>query len=298
MLEIIVPATTANIGPGFDTLGLALNLYNKFYISEIDKGLIITGCNDKYKNENNLVYTSMLYFYNNVKPKKIPNGIKIHIDSNIPLSRGLGSSATCIVAGLVAANILSNSNLNKDDLLKIATEIEGHPDNIAPALFGNMVVSLIDEGNIYYNIIKFPDELSFCAIIPSFELSTSLSRNVLPSKIKHRDAVYNISRTALLVTSLMNRNFDLIKIGCKDKLHQNYRGELIENYFDIINMANNLNCIGTFLSGAGPTIMSIINENDNRFLSDMESFLSSLNKQWYIINKLNCDTNGTIVNIL
>ncbi|MGL5694870.1 MAG: homoserine kinase, partial [Peptostreptococcaceae bacterium] len=137
MLEIIVPATSANIGPGFDTLGLALNLYNKFYFTEIDNGLEITGCEDSYKNENNLIYTSMLYFYNKVNTKKKPSNIKIHIESNIPVSRGLGSSATCIIAGIVAANILSESYLSKDILLNIATQIEGHPDNVAPALLGN-----------------------------------------------------------------------------------------------------------------------------------------------------------------
>lgn len=297
MLEIKVPATTANIGPGFDTLGLALNVYNKFYISEIDKGIYIDGCDDKYRNENNLIYTSMKYFYNKINPPKIPTGIKIKIESNIPLSRGLGSSATCIVAGVVAANILSDSNLNKYELLKIASEIEGHPDNIAPALLGNMVVSLIDDGNIYYDTIKIPNELSFCCIIPDFELSTSLARSILPNTIYHKDCVFNISHSTLLVSALLNKNFDLIKIACKDKIHQDYRGKLIENYYDIVNMSYDLNCIGVFLSGAGPTIMSIIKDDDINFIGEMKSFLESLDNRW-ILKKLKCDTNGTIVNVI
>ena len=297
MLEIIVPATTAHIGPGFDTLGLALNLYNKFYINEIDKGIYIDGCDDKYRNENNLIYTSMQYFYNKINPSKIPTGVKIKIESNIPLSRGLGSSATCIVAGVIAANILSESNLSKYELLKIASEIEGHPDNIAPALLGNMIVSLIDDNNIYYDTIKIPNELSFCCIIPDFELSTSLSRSILPKTIYHKDCIFNISHSTLLVSALINKNFDLIKVACKDKIHQDYRGVLIENYYDIVSKSYDLNCIGVFLSGAGPTIMSIIKDDDINFIDEMNSFLESLDKRW-IIKKLKCDTNGTVVNII
>lgn len=296
MLEIKVPATTANIGPGFDTLGLALNLYNKFYISEIKEGIDIVGCDDEYKNKDNLVYTSMKYFYNKVSPNKIPNGIKIEIKSNIPVSRGLGSSATCIVAGVMAANILSESNLDKKTILRIATEIEGHPDNIAPALFGNMTVSIIDDGEIYYDIINIPKELSFCAMIPDFELLTSLSRKILPKEIPHSDGVYNVSRVSLLVISLMNKNLGLIKVACKDRLHQRYRGDLIPNYYDIVSKANILDAVGVFLSGSGPTIMSIIQNSDDKFIDSMKSFVSTLDTNW-IIKNMQCDTKGATINI-
>ena len=297
MLEIIVPATTANIGPGFDTLGLALNLYNKFYITEIENGLEITGCDDDYKNENNLIYTSMQYFYNKVKPDKIPTGVKIDICTNIPLGRGLGSSATCIIAGVIAANILSESNLSKKEILNIATEIEGHPDNIAPALFGNMIVSLYENNEVYYNVLDIPDELIFCAIIPDFELSTSLARSVLPSEIPHKDGVYNISRVSLLISSLINKNFDLIKIACHDKLHQIYRSPLIENYNDIVSKLYNLESIGVFLSGSGPTIMSIVLNDNYTFSGSIKSFLLTLNNTWEI-KILKCDKQGTKVNII
>lgn len=140
MLEIIVPATSANIGPGFDCLGIALNIYNKFYVEEIESGLEIEGCEDAYKNENNLVYTSMKYFFDRVKPEKIPAGIKIKIQSEVPICRGLGSSASCIVAGVIAANALSGANLDKNQLLNIASEIEGHPDNVAPAILAQCLV--------------------------------------------------------------------------------------------------------------------------------------------------------------
>ena len=148
MLEVIVPATSANMGPGYDCLGIALNLYNKFYFSEIEKGIVIEEKERQYISEDNMVYKSMIYFFDKIKPKKIPKGIKIKIVDDVPICRGLGSSATCIVAGLMAANYLSNSNLDKHEILKLATEIEGHPDNVAPAIYGNMIVSFMENGKI------------------------------------------------------------------------------------------------------------------------------------------------------
>ncbi|MDB0439710.1 homoserine kinase [Clostridioides difficile] len=297
MLEIIVPATSANIGPGFDCLGIALNIYNKFYVEEIESGLEIEGCEDAYKNENNLVYTSMKYFFDKVKPSKIPAGIKIKIQSDVPICRGLGSSASCIVAGVIAANALSNSNLDKCQLLNIASEIEGHPDNVAPAILGNMVVSVTDNDNIHYDIIEIPSELKFCAMIPNFKLSTEKARGVLPKEISYSDGVFNVSRVALLVSALLNKNFDLLKVACQDKLHQDYRGTLIENYSDIVKKSEQLNSIGVFLSGAGPTIMALIQENDDNFVDNMRDYLSNLKSNWEI-KELCCDSKGAVLNII
>lgn len=297
MLEIIVPATSANIGPGFDCLGIALNIYNKFYVEEIESGLEIEGCEDAYKNENNLVYTSMKYFFDKFKPSKIPAGIKIKIQSDVPICRGLGSSASCIVAGVIAANALSNSNLDKCQLLNIASEIEGHPDNVAPAILGNMVVSVTDNDNIHYDIIEIPSELKFCAMIPNFKLSTEKARGVLPKEISYSDGVFNVSRVALLVSALLNKNFDLLKVACQDKLHQDYRGTLIENYNDIVKKSEQLNSIGVFLSGAGPTIMALIKENDDNFVDNMRDYLSNLKSNWEI-KELCCDSKGAVLNII
>lgn len=297
MLEIIVPATSANIGPGFDCLGIALNLYNKFYIEEIEDGIEIIGCEDEFSSTNNLVYKSMKYFFDNVKCNHIPKGIKIDIKSNIPISRGLGSSASCIVAGVLAANHLSKSDLTKDELLKISTEIEGHPDNVAPALFGNMIVSIIDSNKIHYNIIKIPNVIKFAVMIPDFRLSTEKSRKVLPTMVSHSDAVFNIGRVSLLISAIMNQKFDLIKVGCQDKIHQDYRGSLIQGYDNIISYANELNSLGVFLSGAGPTIMSVINYDDNNFINSMSTYLEGLESNW-IIKDLKCNSFGSILNII
>ena len=297
MLEIIVPATSANIGPGYDCLGIALNLYNKFYFEEIDKGLIIEGDEKEYLNEDNLVYKSMLYFFEKIKPSIIPKGIKIKIVNEVPVSRGLGSSATCIVAGLMAANYMTKSSLNKNEILKLATEIEGHPDNVAPAIYGNMIVSFMEDEKIYYDTIKVPKNLRFCALIPNFELSTKKARAVLPETINHKDGVFNVSRATLLVTAFMNNNLDLIKVACKDKFHQEYRSPLINDYNKIVDYSNNLNCLGTFLSGAGPTIISLTCDDDKDFLHNMNLYLSSLYDKWEI-KDLHCDFNGAVFNII
>ena len=297
MLEVIVPATSANIGPGYDCLGIALNLYNKFYFEEIDKGFVIEEKETEYINEDNLVYKSMLYFYEKVKPQRIPQGIKIKIVDEIPICRGLGSSATCIISGLMAANYFTNTHLDKYEILKLATEIEGHPDNVAPALYGSMVVSILENNEIYYDKINVPSNLRFLAIIPDFELSTAKARSVIPKIINHKDGVFNVSRATLLVTALMNNNLNLIKVACNDKFHQNYRSPLIENYNEIIDYANKLRCLGTFLSGAGPTIMSLTDDEDSYFISEMSEFLSSLKNKW-IIKDLHCDNQGVVVNII
>lgn len=297
LLEVIVPATSANIGPGYDCLGIALDLYNKFYFEEIDSGLIIEEREKEYINENNMVYQSMLYFFEKVKPKKIPKGIKIKIIDDIPICRGLGSSASCIIAGLIGANYLSDSNLSKSEILKLATEIEGHPDNVAPAIYGNMIVSFMEDNKIIHDTIKIPENIHFCAMIPNFKLSTEKSRSVLPKTINHKDGVFNVSRATLLVTALMNNNQSLLRVACQDKFHQNYRSPLIKNYDKVVSHADKLNCLGTFLSGAGPTIMSLVSDDNKEFLSEMNTFLSSLENQWEI-KDLHCDSKGVIVNFI
>ena len=297
MLEVIVPATSANIGPGYDCLGIALNLYNKFYFEEIDEGIIIENKEKEYIDEDNMVYQSMLYFFEKVKPSIVPKGIKIKIVDDIPICRGLGSSATCIVAGLMGANYLSKSNLNKEKILKLATEIEGHPDNVAPAIYGNMIVSFMENEKIYHDTIKVPKHLRFCALIPDFELSTEKARAVLPKTIDHKDGVFNVSRATLLVTAFMNNNLKLLKVACKDKFHQDYRSPLIKDYDKIVCYSNNLNCLGTFLSGAGPTIISLTYDDDKYFLPKMRSYLSTLDDKWQI-KDLHCDYNGVVLNVI
>ena len=292
MVKIRVPASSANLGPGFDCLGIALNLYNTFTFEEIDKGLEFIGCSEKFNNEDNLVYTSMKKCFEQIG--YTPTGIRIIMQCDIPVSRGLGSSAACILGGVMGANEIAGGVLSKAEILEIATEIEGHPDNLAPALYGGMAVSVKDKKQIYVEEIKLNRTLNFCALIPDFALSTEKSRSVLPKEVSYKDALFNIGRTALLITALSNGNMDMLKVGCEDKLHQIYRGKLIANYEDITKKCRELNSKAVFLSGAGPTIMNIITEEDKKFNGEIMEYISVFQDKW-TVKPLRVDYSGAII---
>ncbi|RBP43984.1 homoserine kinase [Garciella nitratireducens] len=292
MIQISVPATSANMGPGFDCMGIALNIYNTFTIQEIQEGLNISGCPLQLCNEKNLIYQSMLQCFQVIGYP--PKGYNIHIESKIPLSRGLGSSATCIIGGVLAANEIAGNPLSKKELLSIANKIEGHPDNIAPALFGGIVLSLYEEDKVYYNKLCLPKELKFCALIPDFSLSTQQAREVLPKKISYEDAIFNISHASLLISALLNGNYDLLKHACQDRLHQPYRGELIPHYHEIIEKCKDLDILCTFLSGAGPTIMTILRQENQNFVPSIKKYLNTLSHHWDVI-ELQMDLKGAQV---
>lgn len=292
MINIRVPATTANIGPGFDSLGIALNLHNNFSFEEISEGLEIIGALYGEEDKDSLVYISMLKTFDFIGYK--PKGIRINIQTNIPVSRGLGSSGTCILGGVMGANEMAGSPLSIDDIFKLAVEIEGHPDNIAPALFGGFISSLMQDDSIYYNKIDIAKGLKFVAIIPDFTLSTKKSREVLPESILHKAAVENVSRVSLLISALSNGRFDLLKPALKDNLHQPYRGKLIEGFDKVLNKAYEFEALGAYLSGAGPTVMAITNEDDNVFKKEIKSYLKSMDYNWEVID-LKIDLEGAKV---
>ncbi|MFD3157194.1 homoserine kinase [Haloimpatiens sp. FM7330] len=292
MVRVKIPATSANVGPGFDCLGVALNLYNTFIIEEINTGLQIEGCDEKYRNENNLVYISIKKCFEKVGYN--PKGIKIKMQCDIPESRGLGSSAACILGGVVGANEIAGGKLEKKEILDIATEIEGHPDNLAPALYGGMTVSIRDKKNTYVEKITLDKNIKFCALIPDFKLSTEKSRSVLPKDISYNDGVFNVGRTALLISALSSGNLDLIKIGCEDRFHQQYRGKLIGDYYNITEKCIELGSKGVFLSGAGPTIMNILHKDDNEFIKNITKYLQYLEKKWNA-KQLNIDNVGVVI---
>lgn len=292
MIEVRVPATSANMGPGFDCLGVAVNMYNRFLVEETEEGLIIEGCEDKFKNEDNLVYIAMKKCFKKTGYK--PSGLKIKIDSEIPVSRGLGSSAACIVGGVAAANELSGRALDEQQILELISDIEGHPDNVLPAFLGGMVVSVYQDNKIFHSRVKVKEGIRFCALIPEFTLSTEKARGVLPESIDYKDGVFNIGRTALLISALNNGEFHLISEACRDRLHQDYRAGLIENFYPIIKECERLKCLGVFLSGAGPTIMVMLREEHNGFSGEIQKFLNSLESKWSV-KELRIDTTGTVI---
>ncbi len=256
---IMVPATSANIGPGFDCLGLALDLYNEIEYELVgDPGdfeveIIGEGQESLSSGKENLVYFSYKKTFDFVK--KSPLGIKIKQINRIPLSRGLGSSSAAIVGGIVLADEVMGNILSLDEMLKIAVEIEGHPDNVAPALLGGFVVSFKENDDIISKKINVPEEISSTVIVPEFHLSTKDSRGVLPKSVSMEDAVYNISRASLLISSLITEDYNMMKSAFGDKLHQNYRAKLIPGLLQVIEEAGNMEVLGTTLSGAGPSII-------------------------------------------
>jgi len=292
MIKVRVPATSANIGPGFDCLGLALNLYNEFIFEEIEEGLTIEGCDPEFSNEENLIYISMKKCFEKIGYEV--KGIRIIIEDDIPVSRGLGSSASCIVGGIIGANEIAGGILTQEEILELAAEVEGHPDNVAPALLGGMTVAIQDENQVYCSKITVSNGLKFYTLIPNFKLSTEESRGVLPKEIDYKDGVFNVGRVALLISALTNGEFNLLKTACDDKLHQSYRGALIEGFHVIKEKCEELGSLGVFLSGAGPTIMALTEETNESFYSEARRFLDTLNNEWEI-KPLDIDLEGAKV---
>lgn len=272
MIRVQVPATTANMGPGFDTLGMALKLFNIVEMDAIGSSLHIEvegdGADIISKGTDNIVYQAALKVFKAVN--YIPEGLKIRIINNIPLARGLGSSAAAIVGGIVAANILTGNKLSEKDLLNLATEMEGHPDNVAPALLGGIIISVQDGEEVRYSKIELPYSLKCVVAIPDFILPTKVAREALPSSVSMSDAIYNISRTALLVAALMKQDLNQLAVAMDDKLHQPYRANLVPGMKKVFAAARLAGAKGVVLSGAGPTLISFCDENTELVASVMK----------------------------
>lgn len=285
MLEIIVNATTANLGPGFDCMGLALAIENKVTIQK---------SNEEFIDKKNLIYLSIKKIFD-IAGKETPN-FKIEQQIQIPISRGLGSSAACIAAGCLAGNVMAHAKLSTDDLIKIATAIEGHPDNIVPAFLGGYTISSLEDEEVIYFRQDACKNFKYAVIIPNFTLSTTLAREALPSDIPFKDGVYNIGKSALLSASMITGNGNLLKYACKDKVHQPYRKHLIPEFDNIIKKAESYGALASFLSGAGPSIVSILSFNDNDFENKMSEFLKSIQGGW-VLKIVKASNMGARVNL-
>jgi homoserine kinase len=251
------PATSANLGPGFDALGLALGLYNDFFF-EIAETTQITGCSDEHCGPDNLFlrsFRSACNYLNHPAPE-----LRLDIKAFIPLARGLGSSAAMIVGGVGAAFMLYDSlgPGSRRRILDIAAEIEGHPDNVAPAIYGGFCAS-ISKGDGHYAVAQCPvaSDWRFHALIPPFELPTTLARAALPAVYPKADVVFNLGRAALLTLAVSQKNLDLFGAGCDDKIHQPYRKALIPGWEEVTKACRKAGAAALWLSGAGPTIMAV-----------------------------------------
>lgn len=291
MLRISVPASSANLGPGFDVLALSFKLYNIFTFEKSEKLEIISEI-EEFSNEDNLVYTTLKQVYDEFG--KTPPALKIHTGSGIPMSGGLGTSASCILAGVIAANYFLGKPMSDYEIYKKSIEIEGHCDNITSQFFGGLSMSIKDGDEIRYRKMNIPFGMKCTALIPDFAVRTKVAREVLPKEVSMEDAIFNMSNCLFMVESLRIGDFKNLKYYFKDKLHQDYRAPLVNNFHDIVKKAYEYGAYASYLSGAGPTIMIFRDENDDEFNGKIQEYLKTLKDNW-TINDLEIDNNGTII---
>lgn len=293
MIKIKVPATSANVGVGFDCLGLAVSYYSTVSFEESSTHLEITGCPEEFRNENNLVYQAFVKGCNFLD-KPVPN-VKITINGDVPVARGLGSSSVCVVAGLKAASVWFDDQLSVDQLLVLATEMEGHPDNITPAILGSLCVSFLDERNqpqvIKYNV---NENLHFVALIPDYQVSTHEARKVLPKTLSYADAIHQVSHCAAMTKALEIGDIHMIHEACDDRMHEPYRAKLIPDYSQVKNICEQLG--GTmYISGSGSTMMAIT--NDEAAANEIVINAKAAFPGWKI-RKMAVDSNGVTSEVI
>ncbi|MFB5763419.1 homoserine kinase [Paenibacillus medicaginis] len=273
VVRVRVPASTANLGPGFDTLGMALNLYAWIEMKQSDEtSFHLYG--DQLKgipgDKSNLIYEVAQMVFNEAGVS-VPE-LEISMYSDIPLTRGLGSSASAIVGALAAANALIGSPLSDARLFDMATAIEKHPDNVGASLYGGIITAVWDGVHAQCIRLDPSDHLEALVVIPGFELATSKARGVLPAEFSLQDAVYNISRSSLLVAALAVGDFEVIAEAMKDRIHQPYRAALVPGMAEILEEAPRHGALGSALSGAGPTLLVLVDRREQR-RAELERFL-------------------------
>jgi len=268
-MKIVVktPATSANLGSGFDCLAIALDIFNTVSVEIGAKNIQIIGEgeNELPVDENNLIF-KMIKLIMDKQGYDIPE-LKIVCENKIPISRGLGSSAAAIISGLLIGNELSDNNLSRMDIFELGSEIEGHSDNIAATLFGGCQIVVQDKKVI--SDVSIPKNMNIILYIPQEPVSTDQARSVLPSLIPYSDAIYNLGRIALLINSLNSGNLKNLKIATEDKLHQPYRQTIFPSMRVIMNAAINAGANGAFLSGSGSAILAISNGKEMTIAYEM-----------------------------
>ena len=259
-IRVRVPASTANLGPGFDAFGMALTVYNEFKLRTAESALHITiegeGAKELAGNADNLFVRAFNRVF--AETGQSPPAFHLHMKNRIPLYRGLGSSASAAVGGLVAANHLLGNTLSDDRLLQLACEIEGHPDNVAAALFGGLIVCAAEGGDTpAYARVPVPPNLHAVVCVPEQHLPTELARSVVPKEVSLGDAVYNVGHAALLLTGIIQADEQSIRAGMSDRLHQPFRATIFPAMAPIMEAALGAGACGSALSGAGSSILAL-----------------------------------------
>ena len=267
MVTVRVPATTANMGPGFDCLGMALDIWNTIVVetggaeSGADKVVVSgEGWDSLATGSDNLVYRSFKRIYDGLG-LPIPD-VRIRCENEIPLGRGLGSSAAAVAGGLLAGSRFSGADLSPERLLELAAEIEGHPDNAAAAVMGGFRIVVSDGDRLLTDSVAIPDELKVVLFVPEVPMSTDEARGLLPSTIDRQDAVFNIGRTALLVNALASGDLKYLEVATEDMLHQPARQKLFFPMKNIFRAAMSAGALGVFLSGAGSSVLALTRDRE------------------------------------
>lgn len=265
-VKVRVPGTSANCGPGFDCLGVACTIYNELELTllreeRLDIEITGDGAENIPVDERNIVWRSIQKLLARAGREQEYKGAIIRMNNGVPLSRGLGSSATAIVGGLKAVNECLGNPFTNRDLLQMATEIEGHPDNVAPAIFGGFTISIVRNGKpeCFSLLPKLP--LKLVVTVPEFFLPTKAARAVLPAEVPMKDAVFNIGRAAMLTAALCKGNKSFLRSVFDDALHQPYRAKLIPGMYDVFKAARAAGALGASMSGAGPCLIAFTVEN-------------------------------------
>lgn len=264
-MRVSVPATSANLGPGFDCLGLALSLKNQVVITPSkfhSVSLKGEGSNNPALKDNNMFITIFNDFYQNLSYKK--RFFRFEFQNEIPLSRGLGSSSAVIVSAIASAYAIEGIKLEKEKLLNLAFAYENHPDNITPAVMGGFNVACVKENEIKYINKHIPKNLKAVIVIPNRAISTQMSRKILPFKYSKEDTVFNISHSCLLTAAFMSENWDMLKFASNDQIHQKYRMKQMPELFEVQKTALKEGALMSTLSGSGSTFFSMVNIDDSK----------------------------------
>ncbi len=297
-VNLSVPATTANLGPGFDCIGAALTLSNEFKFTRLNRGefsITVTGTEAAgvKTDSSNLVYQAFVKLYQYIDI--IPPPVNIEIKLGVPLARGLGSSATAIVGGLVGANQLAGEPLSQSQLMELAIAIEGHPDNVVPALIGGCRLATTNQTGWEICDIPWHEDVLLVVAIPNFELSTEEARSVLPTQVSRADAIFNTAHLGLLLRGLATGRGDWLAAALQDKLHQPYRQKLITGYDAVNSAAMNAGAYGMVISGAGPTLLAL---TDQAHSTDVVAAMATAWQQQGIIasvRSLSIDNQGATI---
>jgi len=293
-LRVCVPATSANLGPGFDTLGLAIRLKNQVIIKPSkfhSVSLRGEGSNNPMLKDNNMFIAIFNDFYHNLCQKR--RTFRFEFINEIPLSRGLGSSSAVIVSAIASAYAIEGIELDKEKILNLALAYESHPDNITPAVMGGFNVAAVENNEVKYINKSIPKELSSVVVVPNRSISTNLSRKTLPYKYSKEDTIFNVSHSSLLTAAFISENWEMLRVASLDTVHQSYRMKQMPELFEVQKIALKSGALMSTLSGSGSTMFNIVYSRESKKLED------ALKKKFPHFRVFTCpfDNNGVKIEI-